>query len=110
MVSVGVWDALDEAVFTQSPEVIGGLAWGDRAGMSAEVFGEQLAEVFAEEPARVHPKHQQDMPECLCAGSVNRRPAMRVPLSWRRGRRGVQDVGSGDGIVAESLDGRSRVT
>lgn len=60
----------DEAVLAQPPEIVGGLAGGDGAGAvcwQAEVFSEQAAEVFAEEPAGVQPADRQDVQERLSA-------------------------------------------
>jgi hypothetical protein len=55
----------------------------------------------------VHPKHQQDVQECLGAriGEGQAGDAGAVVVNDGVAGR-VQDVGSGDGVVAESLDGQ----
>ncbi|GAA1019650.1 hypothetical protein Aple_060470 [Acrocarpospora pleiomorpha] len=67
LVAVGVRDALDEAVFAEPPQVVGGLTGADRSRpvhWFAEEFGEQVAQVLVGEPG-VAPEYEQDVQEGL---------------------------------------------
>jgi hypothetical protein len=65
---VGVRDAGDEVVLAEAPQVVGGLAGGDRAWWPAEEFAEQRTQVTAGEPGGVQAEYEQDVQERLGAG------------------------------------------
>ena len=107
LVAVGVRDPFDEAVLAQPAQVVGGLAGGDRAWRAAEVLGEQGAQVLVEEPAGVQPEDEQDVQECLGARVGQAQPGDAGPVAVDdRIAGGGQGFGAGDGVVAESLDGK----
>ncbi|MGE5287200.1 MAG: hypothetical protein ACM3ML_08370 [Micromonosporaceae bacterium] len=97
----------DQAVLAEPPQVVGGLPGGDGAWWPAEVFGEELTQVFVEEPAGVQPEHQQDVHERLGAWVGEPQPGGAGSVVVDDGVAGrMQDAGSGDGVMAESLGGQ----
>jgi transposase len=76
---VGVRDAGDEVVLASAPQVVGGLAGGDRAWRSAEELGEQCTQVAAGEPGTTLAKAVKKLGEL--AATLARDRAMLMEMS-----------------------------
>ena len=95
VVAVAVRDAAGEAAFFKAALVIGGLPGCDRAGLAAEVVGQQGAQVGVGEPAGLQPEDEHDVRQGLGAGvgeaqpggaASSRRRLAEKPISHRAGR------------------------
>lgn len=105
LVAAPARDAVDEAVFTQSSQVVADRCGFDVAGGAAEQGRELGAQVTVGEAVNDEPEHQQGVQQGMNAGIAEsqRRGAGAVVGDDGLGDRG-EDFGARDGVVANALD------
>ena len=104
-VAVAVWHAFDQAVGSESSQVVGGLARGDRGGVQAAEFAGEPAQVAVGEPVELSAAGEQRRQEGVAAGLAELQPG---DFAAGPGEDRVKDVvellGSQERVVVESLD------
>ena len=85
LVAVGVRDPFDQAMLTQPPQIVGGLAGGDDARRRPRCAASSSRRSLLRKPFGCSRNTSRTCSSAWARGSVKRRPAVRVPSSWMTG-------------------------
>ena len=98
------WQALDEAVQTQTPQLISHLPLGDGAGIETQKLSESLFKFFLLEPGREDAQNQQRLKQGL-HGVIAKAQSQRPVYRNRDGTLECWKVAAANvTVVAELLD------